>query len=116
MFVFGEILRSEVLKLLQTSDSGKAVGVDKISNRILKLSAPYIYTSLTAIFYLSFQTNTVPDDCKVAKVTPIFKTDDRCDTNNYLLISVISGIARVFERLVYNKLESYVTQHNLISP
>ena len=115
-FVFGQILPTQVLKLLQTSDTGKAVGVDKISNKILKLTAQHIYESLTAIFNLSFQSNTVPDDWKVAKVTPIFKTDDRCDTNNYRPISVISGVARVFERLVYNQLESYVTQHNLINP
>ena len=52
----------------------------------------------------------------MAKVTPIFKAGDRCDSNNYRPISVISAVTRIFEKLVYCQLENYVTKHNLINP
>ena len=115
-FCFTKILPFRVLKLLQTSDVAKAVGIDKISNKILKLCAPYIYESLSAIFNLSLETNVVPSDWKIAKVTPIFKVGDRCDRNNYRPISVISAVARIFEKLVYEQLENYVTNNNFINP
>ena len=60
------------------------------------------------------RTGTFPDDWKLAKVTPIFKQGDRSDMNNYHPISVISAIAKVFERLVYNQLSSYLSENNIL--
>lgn len=68
------------------------------------------------MFNFSLETNIVPSDWKIAKVTPIFKVCDRCDRNNYRPISVISAVARIFEKLVYEQLENYVTSNNLINP
>ena len=114
-FCFTKIRPSRVLKLLQTSDVAKAIGIDNISNKIVKLCAPYIYESLSAIFNLSLETNVVPSDWKIAKATPIFKVGDRCDRNKYRPISVISTVVRIFEKLVYEQLENYVTNNNFIN-
>ena len=112
-----KISSHQVEALLKTSDAAKAVGVDKISNKILKISAPYINSeSLAEFFNLSLLSNTFPSDYKKAKVTLIFKRGDRCESNNYRPISVISAIARIFEKLVYIQLENYVHKHNLINP
>ena len=35
--------------------------------------------------------------------------------NNYRPISVISAIAKVFERIVYNQLSSYLSENNILS-
>ena len=45
-----------------------------------------------------------PDDWKCARVTPLFKQGETSDLNNYRPISVISVIAKVFERIVYDQL------------
>ena len=42
------------------------------------------------------------DDWKCARVTPLFKQGEASDLNNYRPISVISVIAKVFERIVYD--------------
>ena len=47
-------------------------------------------------------------------VTPLFKVGDRNDVNNYRPISVISVIAKVFERIVYDQLYAYLEEHSLI--
>ena len=52
---------------------------------------------------------------KLAKVTPIFKQGDRGDMNNYRPISVISVIAKVFERIIFNQLSSYLSENNILS-
>lgn len=114
-FGFRKIKSTEVFELLKGSKTGKAVRIDKISNKILKIAAPYIVESLTNLFNLSIQANLFPNDWKLAKVTPIFKSGDRCDANNYRPISVISAVARIFEKLIYIQLEKYITEHNLIN-
>jgi len=50
-------------------DVNKAVGLDKIPNRILKISADIIGPPLTKIFQKSIITGIFPDDWKVARVT-----------------------------------------------
>ena len=101
VFSFDKILPTQVLTFLKTSDVKKAIGVDKISNKILKIAAPHIYQSLTNLFNLSLKTSHVPKDWKTAKVTPIFKTSDRCDANNYRPISIISTAALIFEKVIF---------------
>ena len=75
------------------------------------LISPYI----SIIFNCCLTTGTFPDDWKLAKVTPIFKQGDRNDMNNYCPISVISAVAKVFERIVYNQLSSYLSENNILS-
>ena len=45
-----------------------------------------------------------PDGCKSVRFTLIFKRSKQNDLNNYRLISVISVVANVFERTVYDQL------------
>ena len=87
-------------------------------NKILKIPAPVILISLSLadLFNLSITTNTFPDDWKVAKVFPLFKSGERNDPNNFRPISVLPTIARVFERLVYEQMYAYFTENNLIQP
>ena len=116
IFNFEKISPSQVQKLLKTNDVNKTVGVDKISNKIFNISSPYICESLANLFNLSLETNIVSSDWKMAKLAPLFKARDRRDSNNCRPISVISAVARIFEKLVYHQLENYVTKHNLINP
>ena len=113
-FYFKGVDSSRVLKLLNGVKIAKATGIDKISNRILKIAAPIIYKSLTDIFNLSIASNVFPSDWKVAKVSPVFKSGDQSDANNYRPISVLPTIARVFERLIFEQLYSYFNENKLL--
>ena len=42
------------------------------------------------------------------------KKDDRDDLNNFRPISVISVMAKVFERIAYDQLYAYLEEHNII--
>ena len=48
------------------------------------------------------------------KVSPVFKAGERNDKNNYRPISLIPTVARVFERLIFEQLHSYLDNCNLI--
>ena len=114
-FEFMEISASNIVKVIKKLISGKAMGLDGIPNKALKDSAELIASSLSDLFNFSVGTKTYPDDFKVAKVTPIFKSGDKDDVNNYRPISIIPTIARVFEKLIYNQLYQYFVNNELLS-
>ena len=92
---------SSVLKLLNGAKFSKATGIDKISNRILKMAALVIYKNLTDLVNLSITSGVFPSHWKIAEVSPLFKSGDLRNANNYRPISVLPTIARVFERLIF---------------
>ena len=60
----------------------------------------------------SISTGIVPDILKIASITPIFKSG--AVTDNYRPISILSPFAKILERLVYDQLQSFLTNHNII--
>ena len=116
VFEFPEIDPSRVLNLLLKVDIARATGLDQISNKVLKLAAPTIYRQLTDLFNLSVRSGVFPVDWKLAKVSPIYKTGERIDPNNYRPISVLSTIARNFEKVIYEQLYDYLSRKNILDP
>ena len=51
----------------------------------------------------------------MAKIIPIFKTDDDTDPSNYRPISLLSNFNRIFEKLIFKRMESFIAQHNMLS-
>ena len=49
-----------------------------------------------------------------ARVTPIHKGGERDDVGNYRPISILSTVARVFEKLIYTQLYDYLMQNNIL--
>ena len=48
-------------------------------------------------------------------MTLLFKQDESFDLNNYRPISVISVVAKVFERIVYDQLYNFLNSEEIIS-
>ena len=72
-----------------------------------------MYKSLTDLFNLSITTKVFPCDWKIAKVSPLFKSGERSDPNNYRPKSVLPTIARLFERIVYQQMCTYLIGNKL---
>ena len=75
----------------------------------------YVAVSLCDLFNKSLVSGVFPNDWKCARVTPLFKQGEPSDLNNYRPISVISVIAKVFERTIYDHLYNFLTNEDLIS-
>ena len=67
------------------------------------------------IINMSFATGVYPDKLKIAKVIPIFKNKgDQLIVSNYRPISLLSNINKIFEKLVYSRMYSFLNLHNCI--
>ena len=95
----------------------KASGIDKLPTKSLKMAAPIISESLAAIFNVSLKNGIFPNDLKVAKVSPVFKTGDRKDRSNYRYrpISVLPVVSKIFEKLVFSQVYGYFMKENMFS-
>jgi hypothetical protein len=109
------ITEFHTFKVLANLDPSKATGPDGIGNKLLKEAAPAICGPLSKLFQKSIDMGIYPDMWKVANITSLHKKGSVYDCNNYRPISLLPCISKVFEKLVFNHIYSYLTRSNLIS-
>ena len=66
-------------------------------------------------FNKSFLTGIVPSKLKIAKVIPLYKAKDPALFSNYRPISLLPVFSKILERLMYNRLYNFLTEHNILS-
>ena len=114
-FELYEISVRDIDRLVQKLSAKKSSGLDNIPVALLKASTPTTIESLTHIINLVIRTDTIPNDWKTARVTPIYKDGSREDPNNYRPISVLSVIAKIFEKVVFDQTYKFLSDKKLLS-
>ena len=92
----------------------KSPGFDNIHVNVVKSIYDNIKGPLMHIFDKSITCGIFPSRLKVAKVTPIFKAGEKESITNYRPISVLPCFSKILERIMYNRLYSYLIQNNLL--
>ena len=69
--------------------------------------------TLKHVFNLSIETVVFLDKLKIAVVSPVYKARHGSDLSNYRSIFVISCFSEILERIMYNRLFSYVSQEKI---
>ena len=101
--------------IINSLDNDKASGPYSIPTEVLKIIKQNICYPLKEIINISFATGTYPDKLKMAKVIPVYKNKgDQLLVSNYRPISLLSKINKIFEKLVYSRLYSFLNLHNCI--
>ena len=99
---------TEVLEVLISLDTNKAKGIDGIGPNILKYCSSALYIPLHYLFSLTLSQNSLPKEWLLHLVTPIHKSGDRTQVNNYRPISLLCTTSKVLERIIYNKTIDFV--------
>ena len=107
------VSHSDVLNSVNKLKSKASCGYDNVSTKLLKESIQYIIEPLTHIINRSFDTGIVPNQMKIAKVIPIYKTADKTLLKNYRPISLLPAFSKVIEKLMCIKITSFFNSHNL---
>jgi len=83
--------------------------------RTLKSSKYLLAPLLSNVINESIRDGVFPDNLKIAKVVPIFKSGESEIPSNYRLISVLAYFSKIFEKVLYVRLNDYFTKSNLLS-
>ena len=82
---------------------------------VIKEVLDLIVQPLTYITNLSLSSGIVPDQMKIARVVPLFKTGDLSQFTNYRPVSVLSAFSKCLEGTVYNRLINFLNKFNTLS-
>ena len=102
------------LEIVLKSIKPKAKGPNPIANSILKNLEHNGKLFLLNMLNNSFLNNRIPNEWKYAKITMIpKKPNDSHNIKNYRPISLTNTIVKILEKLIKNRLVSYLEQNNI---
>ena len=106
----------EVEDIISNLDSAKSIGPYSIPVNLLKILKRHISHPLAELVNQSFLKGIFPHKLKVAKVVSIYKKGDPEDVSNYRPISLLPIFSKIYERLMYKRLYSFVICKKIIYP
>ena len=114
-FSFRAITDVDVKEFLPELDELSAPGISGIESKLIKHCADSLIQPLVELFNLCISTNQIPSEWKVAYVTPVLKPKSlKSSLDSYRPISVITPIAKIFERLLDTQIRDYLESNLLL--
>ena len=88
-----------------------------IDIKFIKLACSIISPIIISdLFNLCVKSGVFPDDMKVAEVISIFEQGSKMNRSKYRPISLLSSFSKIFEKIVYKRVCSYLLKCKLPSP
>ena len=98
----------EIKKIVAKLPTKRSSGHDNISNILLKEIIENIAHVLCVIFNKSLEQGEFPSTMKLAEVVPLYKGKEHFLEMNYRLISLLTTISKVLEKIVYQRVYSFL--------
>lgn len=105
----------EVKNIIDNLNTNTSTGVDGVSTKVIKCISPVLVEDLTKCINKCIEEGSFPDTLKIAKVSAIYKAGNKIDPNNYRPISVLPVISKIFEKILYNQLETYLNEIDFLN-
>ena len=104
----------EIIEIVKSLRSSSAAGHDKIPVWIVKNTIDLISEPICNFVNFSIETGIVPDQMKIARLIPIYKSGENNLFSNYRPISVLPIFSKILERVVYNRLMDYININQIL--
>ena len=113
-FKLDSITEGYLFNVLKNVEVTKAAGLDQISGKFLKDRTRILAKPISELGNLSMAWGSFPDACKIAKVKPLFKKGSKTDPSNYRPISLLPLLSKVFERVVLDQTEEFLSLNKIL--
>ena len=109
-FSFQSVPEDLLHEIILSLDGSKATPVGDIPVDILKYTVDIHLSFITKIINVSFENGHFPDELKLAEVSPILKKKNDLDKENYRSPSILSHVLKVFERIMYMQIDTFIRE------
>ena len=106
-------VKTNVMQIINNLPNKTSCGFDGISTIVMKSIKHVILKSLTLIINQIINTGVFPNKLKIAKITPIFKKDDRTLFTNYRPISLLPIFSKVIETVICIQINDFFVENKL---
>ena len=114
-FSFKPTTVDNVKKLLNEIDTKKAVGIDTIPPKLIKMASKFLAPILTTAISSSIENSVFPENAKVATVVPLDKgKPDKNDISNFRPVSLLNTFSKFYEIVIKDQL--VLSMENYFSP
>ena len=112
-FKFHTVDNEHVTNIINKLKNKSSCGHDSISNKLIKRSKEALVEPITILINQMLQTGQFPNELKLSKVKPLFKSGDSSKFSNYLPISLLPSISKIYEYVLFYQLFDYFTINKL---
>ena len=74
-----------------------------------------IISPLTSIINVSITTGAVPDEMKIARVIPLYKSGAHNVFTNYRPVSILPVFSKILEKIMCKRLLTFLDRHKILS-
>lgn len=96
-----DVDENEIINIINSLKNSSA-GWDALPAFLAKRSVKYFIQPLTYLINQSIRLGIFPDELKIAKVIPLFKSGDKCSISNYRPISILPFFPKCLKKLFTN--------------
>ena len=105
---------NEVDNTINSLNLHKSCGYGNIPSYFLRLGNEVSAPILSQLFFHVFELGYFSQICRTAKVIPVFRSDNKQLVNNYLPISLLSCLSKVFEKLVKTRFLKFFDKQHIL--
>ena len=106
----------ELININKTLKSTHSSGCDDINPYITSQVMDLLAAPLAEVINCSLSEGMVPLEIKMARVLPIYKQGSKSELANYRPISILPFFSKFYEKVLYDRLFSYIKQKNILYP
>jgi hypothetical protein len=110
-----EFETNTVRKKLLCLKENKSPGPDGLHPLVLRRCADVLAEPLAAIFRKSYSSGTVPEDWKLATISPIYKKGGKHEPSNYRPVSLTSVPCKIMESIIKDEMTRFLNEQEWIS-
>ena len=109
------ITLNELQDKIQTLQPKKACGVDGILNEMIKYTDHKFQLAILKLFNIILSSGIFPNIWNQGLITPIHKSGDKFDPNNYRGICVNSNLGKILCIIINSRLVNFLSENNVLS-